>query len=158
MEHKLEVDVHAHWSGDPPVYRIYVNHEMLIERTFGWPSYQMYLTEHISCDLDTGVHTLTLENLDTASRFELDNFKINTQPVNKNLLKTNGAKTEWRFIVDLVNTNSHSNHFTVKADRVSRPTPLAPPPPPAPVTMTSRGTNLALVQRMRELNNRVAKK
>jgi hypothetical protein len=91
MEQKLEVDVHAHWSSDPPVYRIYVNNEMLVERTFGWPSYQMYLTEHIACDLDTGVHTLTLENLNSNGRFELENFKVNQQPVNKNLLKTNGA-------------------------------------------------------------------
>jgi hypothetical protein len=74
MHTKLEVDVYSHWSDDPPIYRIYVDNEMLVERTFGWPSYQNYITEHMYCDLDTGVHTLCLENLDSTSRFELESF------------------------------------------------------------------------------------
>ena len=88
MHTKLEVDVYSHWSDNPPIYRIYVDNEMLTERTFGWPSYQNYITEHMYCDLDTGVHTLCLENLDNNSRFELQYFTVNKQPVNKNLLKT----------------------------------------------------------------------
>ena len=50
MHTKLEVDVYSHWSDDPPIYRIYVDNEMLVERTFGWPSYQNYITEHMYCD------------------------------------------------------------------------------------------------------------
>jgi hypothetical protein len=112
MEHKLEVDVHAHWSDTPPIYRIYVNEEMLVERTFGWASYQFYMTEHICCNLDTGVHTLKLENLDSTAKFELGEFKIDNNTVNKNLLKSTDNKIEWKFIVDLKNSNSHANHFT----------------------------------------------
>jgi len=100
MHTKLEVDVYSHWSIDPPVYRLYVNGEMLTERTFGWPSYQNYIKEHLFCDLDTGVHTFKLENLDRNARFEIDNFKVNNTTVNKNLLKTNDLEIEWRFIVD----------------------------------------------------------
>ena len=157
MEHKLEVDVHAHWSDRPPVYRLYVNNEMLTERTFGWASYQWYLTEHMCCDLDTGVHTLRLENLDTESRFELDNFRINGTVVNKNLMKSNSASAEWRFIVDLINKNSYQNPVTVKLEQVSRPAPLAPPPPTLPQVKKPQ-PNLALIQRMRDLNNRATKK
>jgi len=157
MEHKLEVDVHAHWSDNPPVYRLYVNDEMFTERTFGWPSYQIYIKEHIHCDLETGVHTLRLENLDLSSRFELDNFRINGCVVNKNLRRSNGVSAEWRFIVDLINGNSTQNFVTVKLEQVSRPTPLAPPPPPPPLIQKSQ-PNLALHQRMRDLNNRAAKK
>jgi hypothetical protein len=157
VEHKLEVDVHAHWSDRPPIYRLYVNDEMFTERTFGWPSYQIYLKEHLYCELDTGVHTLRLENLDVSSRLELDNFRINGSVVNKNLKRSNGATSEWRFIVDLVNQNSSYNPITVKLDQVSRPTPLAPPSPPSPPVQKPQ-PNLALIQRMRDLNNRAAKK
>jgi len=102
MEHLLQVDVHAHYSinGNCPAYRLYVNGEMLAERTFGWPPYQIYLTEHMYCNLHTGVHTLRLENLDSEGKFELDNFFVNKNQVNKNLLKVNENKIEWRFIVE----------------------------------------------------------
>ena len=157
MEHKLEVDVHAHWSDEPPVYRLFVNDEMFTERTFGWASYQWYITEHICCDLDTGVHTLRLENLGTESRFELDNFRINDTVVNKNLMKSNGASTEWRFIVDLVNKNSYQNTFKLSVDQISRPTPLAPPPPPS-IPAPKSQPNLSLIRHMRDLRNHAAKK
>ena len=77
--------------------------------------------------------------------------------VNKNLRKSNGVSAEWRFIVDLINGNSAHNSVTVKLEQVSRPTPLAPPPPPPPLIQKSQ-PNLALHQRMRDLNNRAAKK
>lgn len=114
MEQKLEVDVHAHWNETAPVYRLYVNNEMLTERTFSWTSYQYYLKEHLYCNLDTGVHTLLLENLDCAGSFELNDFKVNNKPVDKNLMKSNGNKIEWKFIVDLVNANSHANHIITR--------------------------------------------
>jgi hypothetical protein len=109
------------------------------------------------CELETGVHVLRLENLDLSGRFELDNFRINGGIVNKNLRKSNGASTEWRFIVDLINKNSYQNSVTVNLEKVSRPAPLAPPPPP-PAPVQKNQPNLALIQRMRVLNNRAAKK
>ena len=156
MHAKLEVDVYSHWSDDPPIYRIYVNGEMLIERTFGWPSYQNYITEHMYCDLDTGVHTLCLENLDNRSRFELEHFKVDQQSVNKNLLKTNGARIEWRFVVDnLLNRRETPTHnLTVDLAKVSQPTPLAPPAerPRKVVQVKNYDTYIPLVQRARQLN------
>ena len=38
-------------------------------------AYQIYLKEHMCCELETGVHVLRLENLDLFGRFELDNFR-----------------------------------------------------------------------------------
>ena len=156
MHTKLEVDVYSHWSDNPPIYRIYVNNEMLVERTFGWPSYQNYITEHMYCDLDTGVHTLCLENLDSNSRFELEHFTVNKQPVNKNLLKTNGVKIEWRFIVDnLLNHNeSPAHNLTIDLAKVSRPTPLAPviERPRKVVQTKNYDTYIPMVQRARQLN------
>jgi len=156
MHTKLEVDVRAHWSDEPPIYRIYINNEMLVERTFGWPSYQNYITEHMYCNLDTGVHTLCLEKLDSNSRFELDHFTVDKNSVNKNLLKSNGAQIEWRFIVDnlLNNRESQSHTSTVNLAQVSRPTPLAPPvEQPRKVVQTKKyDTYIPLVQRARQLN------
>lgn len=156
MHAKLEVDVYSHWSDDPPIYRIYVDGEMLVERTFGWPSYQNYITEHMYCDLDTGVHTLWLENLDSRSRFELEYFKVDQLPVNKNLLKTNGAKIEWRFIIDnlLNNTDRQNHNLTIDLAKISNPAPLAPPVerPRKVVQVKNYDTYIPLVQRARQLN------
>jgi hypothetical protein len=135
MHTKLEVDVHGHWSDSPPIYRIYVDNEMMIERTFGWPSYQNYITEHMYCDLDTGVHTLSLENLDTNSRFELDHFTL-----------------------DKIRNNQPTVHhnLTINLAKVSTPTPLAPPVerPKKIVQVKKYETYAPLVQRMRQLNTK----
>jgi hypothetical protein len=157
MHTKLEIDVYSHWSDNPPVYRIYVDDEMLIERTFGWPSYQNYIREHLYCELATGVHTLRLENLDTNSRFELDHFTVDQNPVNKNLLKSNGVRTEWRFIVDkLLNTTQNNYALTIDLEKVSRPTPLAPPVerPKKVIQTKNYQTYIPLVQRVRQLNSK----
>jgi hypothetical protein len=158
MHTKLEVDVYSHWSDNPPIYRIYVDNEMLIERTFGWPSYQNYITEHMYCDLDTGVHSLCLENLDANSRFDLDYFTIDKNPVNKNLLKTNGARIEWRFIIDnLLNRDQSQTHnLTIDLAKVSRPVPLAPTVerPKKIVQVKKYETYAPLVQRMRQLSTK----
>ena len=134
MHTKLEVDVYGHWSDNPPDYRIYVNDEMMIERTFGWTSYQNYITEHMYCNLDTGVHTLRLENLDANSRFDLASFTVDKNPVNKNLLKTSTAIND-----------------TEKA--IQSVSPAAPIERSRKVVQVKKYETYApLVQRMRELN------
>jgi hypothetical protein len=156
MHTKLEVDVYGHWSDNPPDYRIYVNDEMMIERTFGWPSYQNYITEHMYCNLDTGVHTLRLENLDANSRFDLASFTVDKNPVNKNLLKTNGVQIEWRFVVDNLLNNQESKTSAVidEPEKAIRPvSPAAPIERPRKVVQVKKYETYApLVQRMRELN------
>jgi hypothetical protein len=109
MEHKLEVDVHAHWSDNPPVYRLYVNDEMLTERTFGWAPHQFYIRENLSCNLNTGVHRLRLDQINNSGYLELDNLRVNTDQVNKSFLKTNENKHEWTFIIDLENKNNNAS-------------------------------------------------
>ena len=156
MHTKLEVDVYSHWSDNPPVYRIFVNDEMLVERTFGWPSYQNYITEHMYCDLDTGVHTLCLESLDSGSRFELENFTVDKNTVNKNLLKSNGVRTEWRFVVDNLLNNREPKNLTINLAQVSRPAPLAPviERPKKIIQPKNYDTYIPLVQRARQLNTK----
>jgi hypothetical protein len=72
------------------------------------------------------------------------------------LLKTNGAKVEWRFIVDhmLNNREPRPHNLTIDLARVSQPTPLAPPVErPRKVVQTKNyDTYIPLVQRARQLN------
>ena len=158
MHTKLEIDVYSHWSDNPPMYRIYVDNEMLVERTFGWPSYQNYIREHMYCDLATGVHTLCLENLDSDSRFELEYFTVDKTPVNKNLLKNNGSTIEWRFVIDnlLNNQGSKQQSLTIDLAQVIRPAPTtAPVERPRKVIQTKTyETYIPLVQRARQLNTK----
>lgn len=159
MHTKLEVDVRGHWNNKPPIYRIYINNEMLIERTFGWPLDQAYIIEHMYCDLDTGVHTLYLENLDPTSRFELDHFYVDKVLVNKNLLKASGTHVEWKFIVDhLLNHQAlhlqESNDSTVTAHRPAAIEIAMPERPKKTVQVKKYETYAPLVQRMRQLNTR----
>jgi len=104
------------------------------------------------------VHTLCLENLDTNSRCELDQVTIDKKPVNKNLLKSNGPRTEWRFIVDnLLNAgDSVKPSLTIDLAKVSRPTPLAlsVERPKKIVQVKKYETYAPLVQRMRQLNTK----
>ena len=74
MIRQIDVSVYCHWSETPPVYRIYVNSELMAERTFSWPGYQVYIREHLVCNLDPGIHTVTLENCSQNGKFELEQF------------------------------------------------------------------------------------
>lgn len=101
MEHKLEVAVHAHWNDTPPVYRIFVDDNLLTERTFGYQSYQFYIVEHILCNLEDGSHNLKLVSLDdNNNRFELYDFKIDGQYIPANNLKILHNELLWYFTID----------------------------------------------------------
>jgi len=100
MEHKLEVAVHAHWNDTAPVYRIYVDDDLLTERTFGYQSYQFYILEHILCNLEDGLHYLKLVNLSDQSRFELKDFRVDGQPILANNLSITPNELLWNFSID----------------------------------------------------------
>jgi hypothetical protein len=93
----ISADVYAHWGDTPPIYRIYIDDCMMVERTFSWASYQFYLIEHLTCDLEMGVHTLRIENCSELSTFELKNFQIDKP---RSSMMKNGDNTEITFTVD----------------------------------------------------------
>jgi hypothetical protein len=60
---KLAVDVYCKDKLDTsPVYRVYVDNDLLTERTWIWPEYEIYIKEHIEVQLEPGIHTVTIEN------------------------------------------------------------------------------------------------
>jgi hypothetical protein len=96
---KLEVDIHAHWNDEPPVYRIFVDEELFTERTFGWQSFRTFIREHIYCNLDNGLHSVKLEHLGRDCRFDLVNLKLNNHLIDAKFLDIQPDKIVWNFIV-----------------------------------------------------------
>jgi hypothetical protein len=79
----LAVDVLCDWLGYEPAYRVYVDDDLLTERTYIWGNRYEYVREHLSVLLEPGQHTLVVEpvkNQASQSQFTLLNFTINNQP------------------------------------------------------------------------------
>ena len=78
----LAVDIMCEWLGYEPAYRVYVDGDLLTERTYIWGD-QQYVREHLSVNLEPGEHQLIVEpiiNHGTQAQFKLTNFTINGQP------------------------------------------------------------------------------
>jgi hypothetical protein len=55
---KLKFDVFCDWRDVPPVYRIFVNNELFVERTFIWRD--EYLSEMLQISAPPGQYTIQL--------------------------------------------------------------------------------------------------
>jgi hypothetical protein len=64
-----------------PVYRILVNKDLIVERTYGWPAEQ-YVQEKLIVNVLPGQHILLVENPGSnfLANFKLRNFKVNGIP------------------------------------------------------------------------------
>lgn len=59
----IDIDMHAVWK-KLPVYRIWVNNELMCERTF-WPNPETYvIRERLTLGLEPGEYKLTIEQVD----------------------------------------------------------------------------------------------
>jgi hypothetical protein len=52
----MTIDIYAHWGDKPPVYRVYVDGDLLTERTFIFEGNKNYIKEHMILELDPGEH------------------------------------------------------------------------------------------------------
>jgi hypothetical protein len=77
---KLTVDVYAHWSIRPPIYRVYVDNNLLTERDFIWSGTANYIRENIVVNLELGSHTLRVEQVNNTGSIKTDNITLNSQP------------------------------------------------------------------------------
>jgi hypothetical protein len=59
---KLHLDLYCEWKKVPPIYRLYVNHEMFSERTYIWGGTQ-YLREILQLAAPPGRYIIRLDNL-----------------------------------------------------------------------------------------------
>lgn len=81
---ELSADVYCYTKEhDYPRYRIYLDDELITERTFSWSSVDTYVEEHGLLTLSDGPHVLRVESVTThPGRFILKNIKINDTRVN----------------------------------------------------------------------------
>ena len=56
---KVVFDHYCDWQGDPPVYRIYVNDELFVERRYRWTQ-DLYLEETLQINAPPGDYMIRL--------------------------------------------------------------------------------------------------
>ena len=68
------------WHTTAPSYRVYVNDNLLTERTYNFNNSEIYLEEHIPLLTTAGAHFLKIINLDPVyGEFVVKNFKVNNK-------------------------------------------------------------------------------
>lgn len=75
----IQVDVSAEWTDTPPVYRVYVDTDLLTERDFIWES-NVCIEECIVVELLPGSHTLRIEHVNDIGRIHTNNILIDGVP------------------------------------------------------------------------------
>lgn len=81
IEAILTVDIFCHWDAAPPAYRIYVDDELLTERTYLWRNSEQFVRENIVISAVPGEHQFKLVPVGpNFSGFQWQNFTVNHQP------------------------------------------------------------------------------
>jgi hypothetical protein len=60
---ELKFDVHCYYDNQSPRYRVYVDDDLMTERTFVWREDQ-YIEETVIIEAPVGTHKLRIENID----------------------------------------------------------------------------------------------
>ena len=77
--HTVSIDVHAHWGDKPPVYRVYVDNDLLTERDFTWPGPEIFIQEQIIVNLTPGAHSVKIEHANRHGTITVKNIQVNGQ-------------------------------------------------------------------------------
>lgn len=81
VEAVITVDIFCHWDAEPKAYRIYVDNDLLTERTYLWRNTDQFVRENIIISAEPGDHQFKLEPVDSNfTGFQWQNFTINNQP------------------------------------------------------------------------------
>lgn len=87
-------DVYCDWAGEPPPrYRLYVNDELFVERTFKFV--QSYLEETIPIDAPPGMYVIKYLMIDPNGQIVAKNPRVLTGPaefVAENILRINQSE------------------------------------------------------------------
>ena len=81
IEAILTVDIFCRWEAEPHAYRIYVDDELLTERTYIWRNSDQFIRENIVISAKPGDHQFRLESVDANfSGFQWQNFTVDNRP------------------------------------------------------------------------------
>ena len=75
-EHKILADVYADKATGTPRYRIFVDGDMLAERDFVWPDYEIIVRENILVNLEPGEHQLEIIQVNNEGTIEVRNVTV----------------------------------------------------------------------------------
>ncbi len=82
-ETEISLDVYCRWIVTTYAYRIYVDDDLLTERTYVWNNNSQFVRENIVVYLDPGEHTIRIEPVNPLFKgFRYENVHINKQPTN----------------------------------------------------------------------------
>ena len=81
-EYAIEVDIYGAWQDQPPSYRLYINDEMITERSFLAMEYE-FVKEQFLVNLSEGTYTFRLEEQKTNSpnKLSFKNLQLNGRQV-----------------------------------------------------------------------------
>jgi hypothetical protein len=66
------------WQGSPPVYRLYVDDELVTERTYKFKNTELTIEECIPLNITAGPHYMRVINMHPeSSTFKVTDFKVN---------------------------------------------------------------------------------
>ena len=79
-EYAISVDIYCESAYDrEPSYRIYLDTDLLTERTWLWPRHEIYISEQIVADLEPGSHYVKIEVLNGFDGIRARNLTVNGQ-------------------------------------------------------------------------------
>jgi hypothetical protein len=77
----LEFDLYCIDPASSPIYRIFIDGDLIVERTYIWNNIHEYLREEIYVNLDFGYHKLSIESLGTRRVFFTANATLNGRDI-----------------------------------------------------------------------------
>jgi hypothetical protein len=60
---EVQFDLYCHWSHNAPTYRVYVDDDLITERSFVWQGYKNYIRENFAIAVKHGEHSIRIENI-----------------------------------------------------------------------------------------------
>jgi hypothetical protein len=72
----IDVDVYCDTGADASAYRVYVDDCLLTERDWVWPSYEVFIREHIIIDAAPGPHQVRIQRCLGTAEFSVRKFTV----------------------------------------------------------------------------------
>jgi hypothetical protein len=76
----ISFDLWCSCGAEYPAYRLYVDNQLMTERTYIWKNPTVYITEVVPLLATTGKHTIRIERVKKVpGEFQISDFKVNDQ-------------------------------------------------------------------------------